>query len=141
MLKRSRSRRTSHRDPLKAYCAAAGDTIPAIFGDGRHASPVEWRCVKSAVYTCLAGADGVACSARSRSRIPRPGMVDACRGDGQLSVASGAMGYVWQWDCRDGKAAIAGPQIMLWHTGKTSEKFDAEGYAESEWHALLEGTS
>jgi hypothetical protein len=124
------------RAEVKAYCAAAVDSSPAVFA--HHSYPVEWRCVGGVPYTCPAGADGVNCSQRTRSQVPRPGMVDACREDGQLSVASGAMGYVWRWDCRDGKPVIAGPQIILWHTGRTPEKFDAEGYAESEWHALSE---
>lgn len=70
---------------LKAYCAAAGDTSPATFGDGRNGPAIEWRCVHGSVFVCETGADGVACSARSRSRVPLPSMAEACREDGQLS--------------------------------------------------------
>lgn len=118
------------REALKTYCATAGDTIPAVFGDGRHAPPVEWRRVKGAVYVCEAGADGVACSARSRRRVPLPSMVDACRGYGQLSVADGSYGYVWRWECQNGKPIIVGP-APVW--GGKPTKFDGQGYAESEW--------
>jgi len=113
------------REALKTYCAIAGDTIPAVFGDGRTSPPIVWRCVKSAVYTCEAGADGVACSARSYSRVPVPSMVEECRHGDYLSVASGAYGYVWDWECRGGKPVIAGPLAPA--------KFDAQGYAEGEW--------
>jgi hypothetical protein len=125
------------RDAVKTYCAAAGDTQPSIFGGNVGGpAPVEWRCSKGAVLICLAGADGVNCSRRTRSQVPLPSMVAACREPGFLPVASGAMGYVWRWDCRDGKPIIAGPQIMLWRTGETPEKFDAQGYAVSEWTPL-----
>lgn len=126
------------RDALRAYCASAGDTIPAVFGDGRTGPPVVWRCVKGAVYTCEAGADGVACSARSRSRVPLRSMVEACRDYGQLSVAAGALSTVWQWECRDGKPVISGPQVIYDLQTKTTTpaEFDAQGYAEREWTPL-----
>ncbi len=126
------------REALKAYCAVAGDTMPAVFGDGRTGPPIVWRCVKSAVYTCEAGADGVACSARSHSRVPLPSMVEACRDGDNLSVASGAYGYVWDWECRGGKPVIAGPLVVNdIQTGTTTPaKFDAQGYAEGEWKPL-----
>ncbi len=84
------------REAIKVYCKAADNSIPAIFGDGRNGLPIEWRCVKGEVFTCEAGADGVACSARSRSRTPLPSMAEACRDYGQLSVADGALSTIWQ---------------------------------------------
>lgn len=125
------------RDAIKAYCAAAVDMpTPAIFGDGRHGSPFAWRCVNGRAYTCLEGADGVACSSRSRSRVPLPSMVDECReGADGLSVASGAYGFVWDWECREGKPVIVGP-AKVW--GGKSTEFDGQGYAEQEWRALTE---
>jgi hypothetical protein len=89
---------------LKAYCEAAGDSLPAVFGDGRHGSPTAWRCVHGAVFVRQPGADGVACSARSRSRVPLPSMVESCRDYGYLPVSSGAFGYVWRWDCQKTRA-------------------------------------
>ena len=126
------------RDALRAYCASAGDTMPAVFGDGRTGPPIVWRCVRGAVYTCEAGADGVACSARSRSRVPPPSMVEACRTYGQLSVADGALSTVWRWECRDGKPVIAGPQVIydLQTKGTKPAEFDAQGYEEGEWTPL-----
>lgn len=126
------------RDALKTYCASAGDTTPAIFGDGRTGPPIVWRCVKGTVYTCEAGADGVACSARSRSRAPGPSMVKAYRDYGQLSVADGALSTVWRCECRDGKPLIAWPQMIYDLQTKTTTpaEFDAQGYAEGEWTPL-----
>ncbi len=126
------------REALKAYCAVAGDTMPAVFGDGRTGPPIVWRCVKSGVYTCEAGADGIACSARRKSRVPLPSMVDACRERGQLSVADGALSYVWRWECRDREPVIVGPQVTYDFETKTTTpaKFDAQGYEESEWKPL-----
>jgi hypothetical protein len=87
---------------------------------------------------CEPGADGIACSRRSKSRNPLPSMVDACHQNGQLSVADGAMNYVWQWECRDGEPVIAGPQVIYDLQTKTTTptKFDAQGYAENEWQPL-----
>jgi hypothetical protein len=68
------------------------------------AGPVEWRCSKGAVLICPAGADGINCSRRSRSRTPLPSMVQACRDYGELSVASGAYSYGGP-----GNAAMASP--------------------------------
>ena len=122
------------RDAVKTYCAAAVDMpMPAIFGDGRLGPPFAWRCVNGRAYTCLEGADGVACSSRSRSRVPLPSMVESCRDDGQLPVASGAYGVVWQWECRGGKPVIVGP-ARVW--GGKPTKFDDQGYAEEEWSQL-----
>jgi hypothetical protein len=121
------------REALKTYCAAAGDTIPAVFGDGRRGPPVEWRCVKGAVYVCEAGADGVACSARSKSRVPLPSMVNACHDYGQLAVADGSYGYVWRWECQNGVPVIVGP-ARVW--GGKPTKFDGQGYAEEEWSPI-----
>lgn len=121
------------REALMAYCAAAGDTMPAVFGDGRTGPPIVWRCVKSAVYTCEAGADGVACSARSRSRVPSSSMVKSCREYGQLSVADGAYGYVWRWECQNREPVIVGP-AQVW--GAKPTKFDGQGYAEEEWSPI-----
>jgi hypothetical protein len=122
------------REALKTYCAVAGDTMPAVFGDGRTGPPIVWRCVKSAVYTCEAGADGVACSARSHSRVPLPSMVELCRRDnGYLPVASGAFGYVWRWECQNGEPVIVGP-ASIW--GGKPTKFDDQGYAEEEWSPI-----
>jgi hypothetical protein len=129
------------RDAIKTYCAAAVDMpMPAIFGDGRHGSPFAWRCVNGRAYTCLEGADGVACSSRSRSRVPLASMVDACREGDNLSVASGAYGFVWDWECRGGKPVIAGAlfRLDLQTNTRSPVKFDAQGYAEDEWHALTE---
>ncbi len=126
------------RDALRAYCASAGDTIPAVFGDGRTRPSIVWRCVKGATYTCEAGADGVSCSARSRSRVPLSSMVKACQDYGQLSVADGAFSTVWQWECRDGKPVIVGPQVIYGFQTKTTTpvEFDDRGYAEGEWTPL-----
>ena len=123
---------------LKTYCAAAGDTSPATFGDGRNAPAIEWRCVHGAVYVCETGAYGVACGARSRSRVPLPSMITGCRDYGQLAVASGALGFVWAWECRGGKPVIVGPaMIQNLRTGeRTPMKFDAQGYAEREWSPI-----
>jgi hypothetical protein len=124
-------------EAIKAYCAAAGDSMPAVFG-GIRAPAVVWRCVHGVPYVCQAGADGVACSARSRSRVPLPSMVESCRDYGYLPVSSGAFGYVWDWVCRNGTPVIAGPQGNLWTKPTMPEKFDTQGYAESEWQALTE---
>lgn len=126
------------RDALRAYCASAGDTMAQFFNDGRTGPPLIWRCVKGAVYTCEAGADGVACSARSRSRVPLFSMVEACRSYGRLSVADGAYSTVWRWECHDGKPVIAGPQVIYDHQTKTATpvEFDAQGYANDEWTPL-----
>jgi hypothetical protein len=114
---------------LKAYCAAAGDTGPAVFSpDGRHGPATEWRCLYGSVLVCPAGADGVSCSVRSRSRVATQGMIDACRDAGYLPVSSGVMGSIWRWECRGGKPVIAS---ML-----TSLQFDDSGYAKSEWKPL-----
>jgi hypothetical protein len=122
------------RDAIKTYCAAAVDMpMPAIFGDGRHGPPFTWRCVNGRAYTCLEGADAVACSSRIRSRVPLPSMVDACREGDNLSVASGAYGFVWDWECRGGKPVIVGA-AKIW--GGKSTKFDGQGYAEEEWSLL-----
>ena len=127
-----------HRDELRVYCASAGDTTPAVFGGGRTGLPIEWRCVKGAVYICEAGADGVACGARSHSRVPLPSMVEACRSHGRLSVADGAYSTVWRWECRDGKPFIAGPQETYDPQTKTTMpvEFDAQGYVKDEWTPL-----
>jgi hypothetical protein len=54
------------RHAVKEYCQAAGDTMPATFGDVDWTNgPTEWRCVHGAAYTCGAGVDGSACSALS----------------------------------------------------------------------------
>jgi len=129
------------RDAIKTYCAAAVDMpMPAIFGDGRHGSPFAWRCVNGRAYTCLEGADGVACSARSRSRVPLPSMVESCRDYGYLPVSSGAYSFVWGWECRQGKPVIAGPllRLNLQTNTRSPVKFDAQGYAEDEWPPLTE---
>jgi hypothetical protein len=87
---------------------------------------------------CEPGADGIACSRRSKSRTSLPSMVDACHQSGQLSVADDALSFVWQWECRDGKPVIAGPQVTYDLQTKTTTpaKFDAQGYAEDEWRPL-----
>ena len=70
------------------------------------------------------------------NRVPLPSMVDECReGADGLSVASGAYGFVWDWECREGKPVIVGP-AKVW--GGKSTEFDGQGYAEQEWHALTE---
>lgn len=99
------------RAAVKTYCAAAVDSYFdsmtfAASGLNGGAGPFEWRCVKGAVFVCPAGADGVNCSRRSRSRTPLPSMVNECRDYGSLSVASGSFGYVWDWECRGGKPVI-----------------------------------
>ena len=67
------------------------------------------------------------CSARSRSRVPLPSMVEACRDGDNLSVASGAYGYVWRWECREGLPAIV---------GGVPADYDTGGYAFDEWKNL-----
>ena len=44
---------------LKSFCATAVDTIPAVFGDGRHAPPVEYRCIKARGLCAETGADEI----------------------------------------------------------------------------------
>lgn len=122
------------RQALQAYCAAAGDMLtPALFGEGRTGPAIAWRCVKGVALLCTEGADGVACSARSRSRVPLPAMVQACRQGEGLSVASGAYSFVWAWDCRAGKPVIVGP-AQVW--GGKPTRFDDLGYADEEWSPL-----
>src|SRR5271165_4095444 len=118
---------------LKVYCEAARNSLPAVFGDGRHGSPTAWRCVHGAVFVCELGADGVACSARSRSRVPLPSMAESCRDYGYLPVSSGAFGYVWRWECQNGEPVIVGP-APVW--GGKPTKFDGQGYAEEEWSPI-----
>jgi hypothetical protein len=117
---------------LKTYCAAAVDSPPAVFSP-RNAPAIEWRCVHGVAYACLAGADGVACSARSHSRVPLPSMLESCRDYGSLPVASGAFGFVWRWECQNGAPVIVGP-ALVW--GGKATKFDDQGYAEEEWKGL-----
>jgi hypothetical protein len=125
-------------EAIKTYCVAAGDSMPAIFGDGRHGPPTAWRCAHGIPYVCTEGADGVACSARSRSRVPLPSMIESCRDYAELPVASGADSFVWQWECRDGKPIITGPAVILnIRTGsRMPTKFDAQGYADRDWSLL-----
>jgi hypothetical protein len=86
---------------------------------------------------CEPGADGIACSRRSKSHIPLPSMVDACHQRGQLSVADGASNYVWRWECRGGEPVIAGSQMIYdLQTNTIASTFDAQGYAENEWQPL-----
>jgi hypothetical protein len=74
----------------------------------------------------MVGADGVACSQRNRARAPYPAMVEACRDYGYLPVSSGAYGFVWNWECKDGKPVAGPPKV----------KFDADGYATEEWELV-----
>jgi hypothetical protein len=116
-----------------AFCPEVGNTSAATIGNGRSGPAFVWRCSGGRAYTCMVGADGVACSSRSRSRVPLASMVDACREGDNLSVASGAYGFVWDWECREGKPVIVGP-AQVW--GGKSTKFDGQGYAEEEWSLL-----
>jgi hypothetical protein len=65
-------------------------------------------------------------------------MVEECRDYGQLSVASGAHGFVWASECRNRKPVIAGElfRLDLQTNTRSPVKFDAQGYAEDEWQAL-----
>jgi hypothetical protein len=118
---------------LMAFCPEVGDTSAATIGNGRSGPAFVWRCSGGRAYTCMVGADGVACSSRSRSRVPLASMVDACREGDNLLVASGAYGFVWDWECREGKPVIVGP-AKVW--GGKSTKFDGQGYAEEEGSLL-----
>jgi hypothetical protein len=127
------------REAVRAYCKAAVDTGVAGFGgNATNPLPVAWRCAKGEVYTCTPGADGVACSARNRSRIPLPLMIKACASGDFLSLPTGAFGYIWNWACDHGKPVITGPLFRLnRETGaKRAIAFDAQGYAEDEWRPL-----
>jgi hypothetical protein len=126
------------RTELKALCRASYEPMTGQYGDGAHGPPILWRCSHGQAYACMAGADGVACSARSRSRDPLPMMIAACRDYGQLSVASGALRTVWDWECRGGKPVNMGPAAALnINSGaKTPVKFDEQGYSISEWIKL-----
>jgi hypothetical protein len=75
---------------LIAFCPEVGDTSAATIGNGRSGPAFVWRCSGGRAYTCMVGADGVACSQRSRARAPYPSMVQECAESGYLSVASGA---------------------------------------------------
>jgi hypothetical protein len=59
-----------------------------------------------------------------------------------LSVADGALSYVWRWECRDGKPIIVGPQVSYDFQTKTTTptKFDAQGYEEHEWKPVRFGS-
>lgn len=111
---------------LMAFCPEVGDTSAATIGNGRSGPAFVWRCSGGQAYTCLVGADGVACSQRSRARAPYPSMIQECGESGYLSVASGAFNSVWDWKCKDGKP-VAGPP---------KAKFDADGYATEEWELV-----
>ena len=130
---------------VRAYCTAAGDFYGSTtFVKVGQPGPIEWRCSKGAVLICLAGADGINCSARSRRRDPTPEMVHACRNDVDgagnyyMSVATGAYGYVWQWECVNNRPVIVGPQVVvnLQTHAQTPVVFDDQGYAVSEWTHL-----
>lgn len=113
---------------LMAFCPEVGDTSAATIGNGRSGPAFVWRCSGGRAYTCMVGADGVACSQRSRARAPYPSMIRVreCTDSGYLSVASGAFNSVWDWKCKDGKPVASPPK----------EKFDADGYATQEWELV-----
>jgi hypothetical protein len=58
-----------------AFCPEVGDTSAATIGNDRNGSAFVWRCSGGRAYTCMVGADGVACSQRSRARAPYPSTV------------------------------------------------------------------
>jgi hypothetical protein len=111
---------------LMAFCPEVGDTSAATIGNGRSGPAFVWRCSGGQAYTCMVGADGVACSQRTRSRTPFPEMVKECAEAGYMSVASGVFGFVWDWKCKDGKPVASPPKA----------KFDADGYATEEWELV-----
>lgn len=117
---------TGEMRALMAFCLQVGDTSAATIGNGRSGPGFVWRCSGGRAYTCMVGADGVACSQRSRARAPYPSMVQECSESGYLSVASGAFNSVWDWKCKDGKPVASPPKA----------KFDADGYATEEWELM-----
>ena len=124
-------------DPLldwaqeKTYCAIVRDT-----GELSQFKQVEsglhqnwlWRCWAGDLFVCSLGADGVACSRRTAIKVPTLGMMKECSQGrvGSLSVASGAFGYKWRWECRDNLPVIVG----------TAVEVDAYGLAPSEWREI-----
>lgn len=112
------------RTELKALCKASYEPMTGQYGDGAHAPAILWRCSHGHVYACMAGADGVACSKRTRSRTPYPGMIEACRDEGYMPVVSGVMSFVWRWECKDGKPVIVNSDVS---------RFDTDGYYIDEW--------
>jgi hypothetical protein len=95
---------------LMAFCPEVGATSAATIGNGRSGPAFVWRCSGGRGYTCIVGADGVACSQRSRARAPYPTMIRECADSGYPSVASGAFNSVWDWKCKDGKPVASPPK-------------------------------
>jgi hypothetical protein len=69
---------------LMTFCPEVGDTSAATIGNGRSGPAFVWRCSGGRAYTCMVGADGVACSQRSRARAPYPSMIQECAASGYI---------------------------------------------------------
>ncbi len=115
-----------------AYCAKVKDDPVARRVDWlpRGSPPEEWRCLHSALWVCLDGADGIACSRRISSTTPTEAMNKECSAPDATapSCASGACSYTRRWACRGGVAVIdqAFPPFPL----------DEQGYSPNEWRPL-----
>jgi hypothetical protein len=63
---------------------------------------------------------------RAASPKPFPSMIEACKTDGYLSVATGAYNSKWKWECKNGKPVNEG----------LAYKVDGYGFVYDEWHEV-----
>ena len=112
--------------PEKAYCQAVQNMDPNVNQKSSDNGAWSWRCVYGKLLVCPTGADGVGCSMRAANPKPFPSMIEACKTDGYLSVATGAYNSRWKWECKNGKPVNEG----------LAYKVDGYGFVYDEWREV-----